>query len=108
MVPSQLQKQAKKLLGGPLKTEEIDEQIGVWIKRGQAAYLKTEQFKEDKLRLNLQKNSRGVYECRGRIQGYYPIYLPPNSILLKMVMAAHRRTLHGGVGLTVAAIRSRY
>ena len=96
-------------LSGPLKTEEIDEQVGVWVKRAQAAYLKTEQFEEDKLMLNLQKNSTGVYECRGRIQGNYPIYLPPNSILSdKMVMAAHRRTLHGGVGLTMAAIRSRY
>ena len=92
-----------------MKTEEIDEQIGVWVKRAQAAYLKTEQFEEDKLRLNLQKNSREVYECRGRIQGNYPIYLPPNSILSeKMVMAAHRRTLHGGDGVTVAVIRSRY
>ena len=99
----------KQRLSGPLKTEEIDEQIGVWVKRAQATYLKTEQFEEDKLRLNLQKNSREVYECRGRIQGDYLIYLPPNSIFSeKMVMAAHRRTLHGGVGLTMAAIRSRY
>ena len=86
----------KQHLSGPLKIEEIDEQIGVWVKRVQAAYLKTEQFEEDKLRLNLQKNSRGLYECRGRIQGDYPIYLPPNSILSeKMVMAAHRRTYNG-------------
>ena len=34
----------KQCLSGPLKTEEIDEQIGVWVKRAQAAYLKTEQF----------------------------------------------------------------
>ena len=32
----------KQRLSGPLKTEEIDEQIGVWVKRAQAAYLKTE------------------------------------------------------------------
>ena len=72
-------------LSGPLKTEEIDEQIGVWVKRAQAAYLKTEQFEVDKLRLNLQKNSRGVYECRGRIQGNYRIYLRPNSILSEKI-----------------------
>ena len=97
-----------KHLSGPLKTEEIDGQIGVWVKRAQAAYSKTEQFEEGKLRLNLQKNSRGLYECRGRIQGDYPIYLLNSILSEKMVMAAHRRTLHGGVGLTMAAIRSRY
>ena len=48
----------KQRLSGPLKTEETDEQIGVWVKRAQAAYLKTEQFEEDKLRLNFAEKQQ--------------------------------------------------
>ena len=32
-------------------------------------------FLEDKIQLNLQLNADGVWECRGRIQGEYQVYL---------------------------------
>ena len=48
-------------------------------------------------------------ECRGRIQGTFPVYLPPKvSLSEKMVQDAHILTLHGGVGLTMALIRKDY
>ena len=69
----------------------------------------TEKFKQDQLSLNVQKNSKGLYECRGRIQGSYPIYLPPSVVLSeKLVQDAHILTLHGGGGLTMTYIRRDY
>ena len=93
-------------LSGPLTTAETDKQD---IKRAQASYEVTEKFNNDKLTLNLQKNNEELYECRGRIQGSYPIYLPSSAVLTeKLVLDAHILTLHGGVGLTMAFIRRDY
>ena len=48
-------------------------------------------------------------ECRGRIQGEYPTYLPDtHQFTHKVVEEAHLVTLHGGVGLTMTKVRSRY
>lgn len=48
-------------------------------------------------------------ECRGRVQGEYPTYLPDSSIFsFRVVEEAHRQTLHGGVGLTMDMVRSQY
>ena len=50
-----------------------------------------------------------MLECRGRIQGVYPIYVPEShQFARKLVEEAHDRTLHGGVSLTMAKIRERY
>ena len=47
--------------------------------------------------------------CRGRIQGSHPIYLPHKAVFTrKLVQRIHCETLHGGVGLTMAAVRERY
>eukprot|EP00794_Sanderia_malayensis_P005856 gene5856-biopygen4856 len=93
-------------LKGLLTTEETQKAIQHWVIKTQEGYENTEKFNEDKERLNLQKNGEGVYECRGRIQGDHPIYLPPQaSFTAKMVEDAHIETLHGGVGLTMAWIR---
>lgn len=96
-------------LRGPLTTTETDKQVQWWIKRAQDSYSATEKFNEDKLTLNLQKNAEGLFECRGRIQGDYPIYLPDEAVFTeKYVMHAHIQTLHGGVGLTMAKVRQNY
>ena len=90
---------------GPLTTEEIQQQIDWWLKREQSRYEDSDQTREDKQRLNLKKNERGLLECQGRIQGEYPIYIPPQSILAeKLVMHEHQRTLHGGVSMTISRI----
>ena len=50
-----------------------------------------------------------MYECRGRIQGDYPIYIPKDSLLAKkIVQEAHIRTLHGGVSLTMGEAIKNY
>ena len=94
---------------GPLTTEETEQQVKWWIRRIQERYRKTEKFRDDELTLNLQRNHDGIYECRGRIQGSYPVYLPPKVVLSeKIVQDAHELTLHGGVGLTMALVRRDY
>ena len=66
-------------------------------------------FQEHKLMLNLQRNTNDMYECRGRTQGDYPIYIPNDSLLAeKIVQQAHIRTIHGGVGLTMGEVRKNY
>ena len=60
-----------KRIRGPLSTEEIETQKEFWVIREQSRV--TETFERDRLQLNLQKNQRGVLECRGRVEGSYPI-----------------------------------
>ena len=94
---------------GPLTTAETVKQVKWWIKREQERYSVTEKFLEDQQRLNLQKNDEGIYVCRGRIQGHYPVYLPPRvSLSEKIVQDVHLLTLHGGVGSTLAHVRREY
>ena len=96
-------------LFGPLTKAETDKQVKSWLKRTQCSKLNTDQFQEDQLRLNLHKNGEGLYECRGRLQGSYPTYLPPDDLLTeKMVHNAHVLSLHGGVGLTMMLIRQEH
>ena len=35
-------------------------------------------------RLNLQKNQKEVYECRGKIEGAYPICIPSEATLFSI------------------------
>ena len=94
---------------GPLTMEEIDKQRLFWVKRVQENCSGGDRFKEDRLQLNLQMNKDEVLECRGRIQGDYPIYLPDTHLYTeKLVSGAHLATLHGGVGLTMARVRESY
>ena len=54
-------------------------------------------------------NQHGILECRGRIQGHCPIYLPADSeFTKKLVQRYHVETLHGGVLLMMAAVREIY
>ena len=92
-----------------MTTSETDKAVHWWVKRAQESNIGTEKFKQDQSSLNLQKNSEGVCECRGRIQGSYPVYLQPNTVLPeKLTQDAHVLTLHWGVGLTMTYIRRDY
>lgn len=90
---------------GPLTTEEINSTRLWWIKRVQRSC----DIVKDRERLNLQENAQGILECRGRIQGEYPVYLPDtHAFTEKLVEEAHWHTLHGGVGLTMTHVRQKY
>ncbi|XP_046846737.1 uncharacterized protein LOC124440388 [Xenia sp. Carnegie-2017] len=94
---------------GPLTTNELQAQVLWWLKREQLRFENSDQMREESQRLNLKKNEEGVLECRGRMQGECPIYIPPESELAKkLVMHEHLRTLHGGVSLTMTAVRENY
>ena len=48
-------------------------------------------------------NQEGIYECHGRIQEDYPVFIPNKSVLAeKLVEEAHLQTIHVGVTLTMA------
>ena len=66
-------------------------------------------FEQYKRELNLVANVDGILECRGKIQGRYPVYLPVDALFKrKLVQRIHVETLHGGVSLTMAAVREQY
>lgn len=103
--------QAKKAerIKGPLSTPEIQEQVTMWIRRVQTRAKSSNSFKADAERLNIQENDEQILECRGRIQGQCPIYLPPDELFTeKLVMDSHFSTGHGGVSMTMTHVRERY
>ena len=94
---------------GPITAAEQESRTSWWIRRVQSRAINSPKFDGDKLQLNLQPNGEGILECRGRIQGSYPIYLPDDCLFTeKFVQRAHLRTLHGGVALTMANVRERH
>ena len=79
-----------------------------WIKRAQRQVTSDIHFPEDKEQLNLELNADGVWECRGHIQGEYPVYLSNSTLYTtKVVQRTHVTTLHGGVGLTMAKVSEK-
>ena len=95
-------------MSGPL-TCDTDEQAKFWEGRAQNSRLNTNKFHEDQLKLYLQKNEEGLYKCRGRIQGSYPIYLPPDALLTEKIVCDKRVLgVHGGVGLRMSFIRQQF
>ena len=102
-------KDSAKKITGPITTEETKKQLDFWIRRAQARSQESHKFQEERLQLNLQQNKEGVLRCHGRIQVDYPVYLPDEGTFSeKLVANAHKKTLQGGVGLTVAEVRRTY
>jgi hypothetical protein len=60
---------------GPLTTAKIQNCELWWIKKTQAEATK-DPFERTKVHLNIQPNPNGIFECRGRIDGEYPVFLP--------------------------------
>ena len=57
----------------------------------------------------MQGNQEGILDCRGRIQGHYPIFPPDSSpFTRKLVHRSYVDTLHGGVALTITKVRELY
>ena len=94
---------------GPLTTAEIRVRELWWIRKTQIEAVESPEFDKTKVHLNIQPNLDGILECRGRIDGEYPAFLPSASIFTrKVVERAHLSTLHGGVSMTMAKVRERY
>ena len=74
---------------GPLRSGELGAQERFWVQRVQKR--SSDALENDRSKLNLQENDEGVLECRGRIQGINPTYLPDTSTLAeKFVQHAHK------------------
>ena len=96
-------------ISGPITTVETEAVLNFWIKKTQDQGRKSPKFNEDRVRLNLQENEEHILECRGRIQGEFPVYLPGANIFSeKLVADARKKTLHGGIGYTMSKIRETY
>ncbi|XP_046856052.1 uncharacterized protein LOC124449145 [Xenia sp. Carnegie-2017] len=94
---------------GPLSFTEIEEAKMKFVKKAKKQGQLQPKYEQQCKELNLTRNTEGILECRGRIVGQYPIYLPTDSLLAQRVVEKlHRETLHGGVGLTMAAVRETY
>ena len=103
------QRNREKKISGPITTVETEAVLNFWIKKTQDQGRNSPKFDEDRVRLNLQENEEHILECRGRIQGKFPVYLPDANIFSeKLVADAHKKTLHGGVGYTMSKIRETY
>ena len=71
---------------GPLTTPEIAVHELFLVKRAQQQGMSNANFEQDQEQLNLQPNGEDVLECRGCIQGEYPIYLPDSVLLAVRVV----------------------
>ena len=82
---------------GALQTHEIKEAEKYWAKITQ---------RDDMMSNTKHEVISGRLRSQGRIVGDHQIYLPTNSELIKLIIQdAHLRTLHWGVGLTMAKLR---
>ena len=54
------------------------------IKREENIFKTAKVIQNNTKKLNLVENQHEVYQCHGRIQGDYPIYIPRNSKLYNM------------------------
>ena len=94
---------------GPLTTQEIERRRKYVVKKAQWDVEHGEKLLNNKKRLNLHKNQEKIYECHGRIEGAYPVYIPSKSVLSqKIIFSVHRSTLLGGVIMTMTKVCSRY
>ena len=83
----------------PLTTSEIPCWEKFCVKREQRKVEHSEKFEESRKWLNLLLNCEGIYECRSRIQGIYPIYLPSSSALSEKVIVSSQKDLIWGSSL---------
>ena len=80
----------------PITTDEVQTQELWWIKQVQQSAQQQPCFQTDKLQLNLQLDDQQVLECRGRIMGEYPVYLPDYHVFTqKLVFQAYFAILQG-------------
>ena len=80
-----------------------------WIKRVRLRGCLQTYYPQTSARLGHERTERDIMVCKGRIQGSYPIYLPHDAVFTKkLIQRVHCETLHGGVGITMAAVRECY
>ena len=88
----------------------------LWILESQKMIVADKSFKQWQQQLDLFRDERGLWRCRGRIQNAGVPYCTKHPVLLHkdhhftmlIVKQAHSRVLHGGVKETLAELRSKF
>ena len=94
------------MITGPITTREISKQKLQLTHAARQLGEKSDHFAYQRESLNLQKNSVGLNEFRGSIQGHYPLFIARESLLAdKITQDVYLRTIHGGVGMTMTEVR---
>ena len=92
-----------------MTTEELINQQKFWTKREQQRCNNDDKFKSNTEHLNLKENTEGMYECQGRIQSHYHVYLPSKYLMSKkLIFHTHLKTIHGAVNITMTNIEENY
>jgi len=109
-----------------LRAVELDEARLCWIRIVEAVHFKRElaSLKSDKslparnilTKLNPRLNESGILRVGGRLRhadiaydARHPMILPGTSHLTRLIIeACHRRTMHGGVQLTLSSLRQEF
>ena len=78
------------------------------MKQEQHQYSKFKKFELSQQQLNVKLSEEGLYKCYGPIQEEYQIFVPRESKLAELIEEAHIQTIHGGVTLIMAKVRSKY
>lgn len=89
---------------GVLTTAEIREQVHWWIKKYQLQF----KIEEDKSRLNMEENELGWVCCARAEFKAKSLFISFPQRKEKIVMHEHVQTLHGGLRMTMAAVRRCY
>ena len=77
---------------GHLTAFEIEKKEKFYIKSEQKRLESSNKFQQDRKSLDLIQNAEGIYECKGRVQGSYPIYLLKQSLLTENIIRAADKT----------------
>ncbi|XP_011705856.1 PREDICTED: uncharacterized protein LOC105461064, partial [Wasmannia auropunctata] len=111
---------------GPLTASELEEAHRTWIRVTQATWFAPEtravangqavSGRSPLVRLNPTRDTEGILRVGGRLKHAllshdqrHPMILPRESHLTALNIAAcHRRTLHGGVQLTLGLLRQQF
>ena len=100
---------SKERISGTFRTIKINAQKSQLIQNAQNHAESFKVLESQKQTFNFQRNSTGLYECRGSIQGYYPLYIPRGSRLAENIVEdLHIKTLQGGAYLTMTKVRRQY
>ena len=73
-----------------LTTEETKKQLKYCIHCEQQNHKESDKFKSNEQQLNLNINKEGLYDCQGRVEGHYLIYLPSKSLLTEKLSVSFK------------------
>lgn len=96
--------QSKKI-SGPLSTEELAEAKRRWAERAQKGI--PDDLKKPGWELVKDKETN-LLKCKGRIQGYNPVYLEDTQFTRKLIQHVHTQIQHLGVANTMATLREEW